>query len=54
MTDAKVLDAAFQVIMRRIVATGQAPHYTELGAALGYSVASTTEGGDYGDGCGRA
>ncbi len=29
------LDRAFAVIMARIVATGQAPHYTELAGALG-------------------
>lgn len=38
MADAAVLDRAFQVIMRRMVNTGQAPHYTELAAALGYAV----------------
>ena len=29
------LDKAYQVIMDRMLATGQAPHYTELAAALG-------------------
>lgn len=38
MADVAVLDRAFQVIMQRMVDTGQAPHYTELAAALGYSV----------------
>lgn len=38
MPDAKVLDRAFHIIMRRMVDTGQAPHYTELAAALGYLV----------------
>lgn len=36
MTDR--LDRAFQIIMRRLVATGQAPHYTELAGALGAAV----------------
>lgn len=38
MADAAVLDRAFQVMIRRMVNTGQAPHYTELAAALGYAV----------------
>jgi hypothetical protein len=35
MADPAVLDRAFQIIMQRLVDTGQAPHYTELAAALG-------------------
>ena len=38
MADAKTLDRAFQVIMRQLVDTGHAPHYTELAAALGCTV----------------
>lgn len=33
-----VLDRAFHIIIRRMVETGQAPHYTELAAALGTGV----------------
>jgi len=29
------LDKAYQIIMDRMMATGQAPHYTELATALG-------------------
>jgi hypothetical protein len=32
------LDRTFNVIMTRMVETGQAPHYTEIAAALGVSV----------------
>lgn len=32
------LDKTFNLIMRRMVATGQAPHYTELAAELGLGV----------------
>jgi hypothetical protein len=38
MGDTAVLDRAFQFIMRRMVETGQAPHYTELAAGLGLPV----------------
>jgi hypothetical protein len=38
MADVKVLDRAFQCIMRRLVESGRAPHYTELAAALGCAV----------------
>ena len=34
MTPTGMLDRAFQLIMRRMVETGQAPHYTELARAL--------------------
>ncbi|MBI2323118.1 MAG: hypothetical protein HYU88_13740 [Chloroflexi bacterium] len=34
----KALDKAFQFIMRRLVETGQAPHYTELAPLLSCSV----------------
>ena len=38
MADLEVLDQAFHNIMMRLVATGQAPHYTELAADLGLSM----------------
>jgi hypothetical protein len=34
MTDSAVMDRTFQVIMKRLVETGQAPHYTEIAATL--------------------
>lgn len=37
MTDPKVLDGVFHYLMTRMVATGRAPHYTELARALGCS-----------------
>ena len=38
MANSQTLDKAFNVIMRRLVASGRAPHYAELAAALGCSV----------------
>jgi len=38
MTDRGTLDRTFQRIMRHLVDTGRAPHYTELAAALGVAV----------------
>ena len=38
MTDASQLDHVFQIIMKRMQETGQAPHYTEIAAELGVSV----------------
>ena len=38
MSDLHLLDRAFAGIMRRMVDTGQAPHYTELAAELGLPV----------------
>ncbi len=35
MGDQGMLDKSFHVIMRRMVETGQAPHYTELASELG-------------------
>ena len=32
------LDKTFQIIMRQMVETGQAPHYTELAQSLGLSM----------------
>jgi hypothetical protein len=37
MTDTEVLDRTFHFIMKRMVKTGQAPHYTEIAAELGVS-----------------
>ena len=38
MSETAMLDKAFQIIMRRMVETGQAPHYTEIAAELGIPV----------------
>lgn len=38
MTELAVLDRTFQIIMRRLIETGQAPHYTEIAAELGLPV----------------
>ena len=38
MVDTTILDKAFHFIMSRLVETGQGPHYSELGVALGCSV----------------
>ncbi len=35
MADPQTLDKAYQVIISRLVETGQAPHYSELAIALG-------------------
>jgi hypothetical protein len=35
MSESSQMDRVFQIIMKRLVETGQAPHYTELAAALG-------------------
>ncbi|OGT26260.1 MAG: hypothetical protein A2Z17_01265 [Gammaproteobacteria bacterium RBG_16_66_13] len=35
VTDVRALDRVFQTIMRRVVEAGRAPHYAELGPALG-------------------
>jgi len=37
MTNSQTLDRTFHFIISRIVETGKAPHYTEIGAALGVS-----------------
>ena len=37
MHNAEVLDKTFHVIMKTMVETGQAPHYTEIAAQLGVS-----------------
>ncbi len=38
MSDLSMLDKTFQVIMKRMVATGVAPHYTEIAGELGLSM----------------
>ena len=38
MADLALLDRAHAAIMRRMVSTGQAPHYTELARELGLSM----------------
>jgi hypothetical protein len=38
MADVRVLDRAYTVINTRMIATGQAPHYTELARELGVSM----------------
>ena len=35
MSDTDVLDKTFHFIMKQMVRTGQAPHYTEIAAELG-------------------
>ena len=41
MNESSTMDKTFHIIMKRLVNTGQAPHYTEIAAELGVS----TEGG---------
>lgn len=38
MSEPTLLDKTFHVIMKTMVETGQAPHYTEIAAELGLSV----------------
>ena len=38
MGEPSVLDKTFNIIMRRLVETGQAPHYTEIAKDLGVPV----------------
>lgn len=37
MSEPSALDKTFHIIMKQMVETGQAPHYTELAAELGVS-----------------
>ena len=37
MSDTEVLNKTFHYILKRMVDTGQAPHYTEIAAELGVS-----------------
>ena len=38
MGDPTMLDKTFQIIMKQMVATGQAPHYTEVARELGLTM----------------
>jgi hypothetical protein len=38
MNSPSLLDKTYQVIIKRLVETGQAPHYTEIATELGLSV----------------
>ena len=38
MSSPTLLDKTYSVIIKRLVETGQAPHYTEIAAELGVSV----------------
>ena len=38
MSEPTQLDRTFNIIMKRMVATGQAPHYTEIARELGVSM----------------
>ncbi len=38
MTSPSVLDKTYTIIIKRMIKTGQAPHYTEIAAKLGVSV----------------
>jgi hypothetical protein len=38
MDEPTALDRTFQIIMKQMVETGQAPHYTELATEMGVSV----------------
>ncbi len=38
MSSPTLLDKTYSVIIKRLVETGQAPHYTEIAAGLGVSV----------------
>jgi hypothetical protein len=38
MSELSLLDKTFNIIMKRMVETGQAPHYTEIAAELGISM----------------
>lgn len=38
MGDPTMLDKTFHIIMKQMVATGQAPHYTEIAQELGLSM----------------
>jgi hypothetical protein len=37
MTETSRMDKTFHIIMKRLVETGQAPHYTEIASVLGVS-----------------
>ena len=37
MNEPTIMDRTFNMVMKRMVGTGQAPHYTEIAAELGVS-----------------
>ena len=43
MADLELLDRGYAAVMRRVVADGQAPHYTELGAELGIDLSDAKD-----------
>ena len=43
MREPSPLDKTFHIIIERMIATGQAPHYTEIAAGLGVSPAEGQE-----------
>ena len=43
MTETTKMDHTFYIIMKRLVETGQAPHYTEIASALGVSTEAGRE-----------
>ena len=38
MDNQKLMDHAYNIILTKMVETGQAPHYTEIASALGVSM----------------
>jgi len=42
MNEPTLVDRTFHIIMRRMVETGQAPHFTEIAADLGVSMRRAT------------
>jgi hypothetical protein len=38
MKEANILDKTFHIIMKRMLETGQAPHYTEIASEMGMPV----------------
>ena len=38
MSDLKILDRVFQLILKRMIDTGQAPYYTEIASEMGIPV----------------
>jgi hypothetical protein len=47
MSDTEVLDKTFHFILKRMVDTGQAPHYTEIAAELGVRVSEINKSAFY-------
>lgn len=38
MSEPSTMDKTFHIIMKRLIETGQAPHYTEVASGLGVSI----------------